>query len=48
MTFGAAKFQVEFKEVEGWGSDRPKCPVDVKQGKSEYVYGPLVLIEVII
>ena len=40
VTFGAAKFQVDVKEVEGARGVWPKCLVDVKQGKSEYVNGP--------
>ena len=41
VTFGAAKFQVDIKEVGGRGV-WPKRPVVVKRGKSEYVDRPLV------
>ena len=41
MIFGAAKFRVDVKEAGGGGGGvRPKRPVDVKRGKSEYVDGP--------
>ena len=40
VTFRAEKFQVDVKKGEGgW----PKRPVDVEQGKSEYVDGPLLI-----
>ena len=47
MTFEAEKFQVDAKEGEGGreggGGFWPKRPVDVKQGKSDYVDGPLLI-----
>ena len=48
MTFGAEKFQVDANEGEGCGGERggtvwPNRPVDVKQGKSDYVDGPLLI-----
>lgn len=39
VTFGPAKFQVDVKEGGRDGVWR-KRPVDVKQGRSEYVDGP--------
>ena len=43
LTFGAAKFQVDIRE-EGKGGCLTKRPVDVKQGKSEYVKSPLSIL----
>ena len=51
MTFGAEKFQVDANEGEGCGGGGggsggtvwPNRPVDAKQGKSEYVDGPLLI-----
>ena len=43
MTFGAEKFQVDVKKGEGGGGGWPKRPVDVEQGKSEYVDSPLLI-----
>ena len=44
MTFRAEKFQVDVKKGGGGGGGGwPKRPVDVEQGKSEYVDGPLLI-----
>ena len=44
MTFGAEKFQVDAEAGgQGGGGFWPKRPVDDKQGKSEYVDGPLLI-----